>query len=49
MPTVLAMPSQGSGVLSSMSEADCLIVLGHNQESIEPGELVDIVLFEGLI
>jgi molybdopterin molybdotransferase len=49
MPTVLAMPSQGSGVLSSMSEADCLIVLGHNQDSIEPGELVDIVLFEGLI
>ena len=46
---VTALPSQGSGVLSSMSQADCLIVLGHEQATVEVGELVDVLVFEGLI
>lgn len=48
-PTVVALPSQGSGVLSSMSQADCFIVLKHEQASIAAGEWVDVVVFEGLM
>jgi len=39
---------QGSGVLRSMSEADCLIVLEHERGKVEAGELVQVQLFEGL-
>ena len=41
--------SQGSGVLSSMSEANCFIVLAHDQGDLDPGDAVDIMLFDGLI
>ncbi|MGG1944300.1 gephyrin-like molybdotransferase Glp [Trinickia sp. NRRL B-1857] len=41
--------SQGSGVLSSMSEANCFIVLAHGQGDVSVGEPVDIMPFEGLI
>jgi molybdopterin molybdotransferase len=41
--------SQGSGVLSSMSEANCFIVLGHEEGDIAEGERVSIMLFNGLI
>jgi molybdopterin molybdotransferase len=41
--------SQGSGVLRSMSEANCLLVLRHDQGDIASGDLVDAVLFDGLI
>jgi molybdopterin molybdotransferase len=41
--------SQSSGVLSSMSEANCFIVLGHDEEDIGEGERVDIMPFDGLI
>ena len=41
--------SQGSGVLSSMSEANCFIVLGHDEGDIAAGERVAIMLFDGLI
>lgn len=41
--------SQGSGVLRSMSEANCLIVLGHDQTTVEPGGFVDAILFDGLV
>jgi molybdopterin molybdotransferase len=34
--------NQGSGVLSSMSQADCLIVLSAQISSIEKGDLVNI-------
>ena len=40
---------QGSGVLSSMSLADCIVVLHHEQGSVAPGDPVDALLFEGLI
>jgi molybdopterin molybdotransferase len=40
--------SQGAGVLRSMSEANALVVLGHEQGSVAEGEFVDVWLFEGL-
>ncbi|MEO8145607.1 MAG: gephyrin-like molybdotransferase Glp [Betaproteobacteria bacterium] len=39
---------QGSGVLRSMSEANCYIVLEHERGRVEAGELVQVRLFEGL-
>jgi molybdopterin molybdotransferase len=39
---------QGSGVLRSMSEANCFIVLEHARGKVEAGELVQVQLFEGL-
>lgn len=41
--------SQGSGILRSMSEANCMIVLNHDQASIAAGDKVNILLFDGLI
>jgi molybdopterin molybdotransferase len=40
--------SQGAGVLRSMSEANALIVLHHDQGSVAAGDPVDVWLFEGL-
>jgi molybdopterin molybdotransferase len=40
---------QGSGVLSSMSEANCFIVLEHERGDIDVGDSVDILPFDGLI
>jgi molybdopterin molybdotransferase len=39
---------QGSGVLRSMSEANCFIVIEHERGSVKAGEQVDVQLFEGL-
>jgi molybdopterin molybdotransferase len=41
--------AQGAGILRSMSEANCLVVLGHEQGSLSPGDLVDVWLFDGLV
>jgi molybdopterin molybdotransferase len=48
-PWVKSTGSQGSGVLRSMSEANCLVVLSHNQGNVDEGDFVDIVLFEGIL
>ncbi|MCP4701266.1 MAG: molybdopterin molybdenumtransferase MoeA, partial [Gammaproteobacteria bacterium] len=40
---------QGSGVLSSMSKANCFIVLPKEQGSVEPGSIVEVEPFAGLI
>ncbi|MDQ2736666.1 MAG: molybdopterin molybdotransferase MoeA, partial [Pseudomonadota bacterium] len=40
--------SQGAGVLRSMSEANALLVLRHDQGGVAAGEFVDVWLFEGL-
>nr|WP_269840475.1 gephyrin-like molybdotransferase Glp [Paucibacter sp. M5-1]MCZ7883192.1 molybdopterin molybdotransferase MoeA [Paucibacter sp. M5-1] len=40
--------NQGSGILSSMSQANGLVVLGHEQGDVAVGELVDVMPFEGL-
>ncbi|OWW22093.1 gephyrin-like molybdotransferase Glp [Noviherbaspirillum denitrificans] len=47
-PEVRVTGSQGSGILRSMSEANCMIVVPHAQGNVHPGEAVDVVLFEGL-
>jgi molybdopterin molybdotransferase len=39
---------QGSGVLRSMSEANCFIVLEHARGKVEAGEQVSVQLFDGL-
>ena len=41
--------SQGAGILRSMSEANALVVLRHDQGSVAAGELVDVWLFDGLV
>jgi len=40
---------QGSGVLRSMSEANCFVVLEHARGRVEAGEPVQVQLFEGLV
>jgi molybdopterin molybdotransferase len=40
---------QGSGVLRSMSEANCFIVLEHERGAVQAGEPVQVQLFEGLV
>lgn len=41
--------SQGAGILRSMSEANALLVLRHEQGSVAAGEPVDVWLFDGLV
>jgi molybdopterin molybdotransferase len=41
--------SQGAGVLRSMSEANALVVLGHDQGSVAEGQPVTVWLFDGLV
>jgi molybdopterin molybdotransferase len=40
---------QGSGILSSMSQANCFIVLGTEVGNVAAGELVDVQVLEGLL
>lgn len=41
--------SQGSGVLRSMSEANCMVVLEHERAEVKAGDLVNVIVFSGLI
>ena len=41
--------AQGSGILRSMSEANCLIVLEHERRDVAVGDLVRVQLFDGLL
>ena len=41
--------AQGSGILSSMSQANCFIILGMNNAGVEPGEEVDVQPFFGIV
>lgn len=41
--------NQGSGMLSSMVQANALIVLHHDQGNVAPGDAVDVMLFDGVI
>jgi molybdopterin molybdotransferase len=47
--TVCATGNQGSGILSSMSQANCFIVLGTHTGNVAAGEMVDVQVLEGLI
>ena len=40
---------QGSGILRSMSEANCFIILPDNQGNVASGTLVEIQLMEGVV
>jgi len=41
--------NQGSGVLSSMAQANGLIVLHHSQGNVAAGQDVDVMMFDGSI
>jgi molybdopterin molybdotransferase len=41
--------NQGSGVLSSMVQANGLIVLHHGQGNVAAGDAVDVMVFEGVV
>jgi molybdopterin molybdotransferase len=41
--------AQGSGILRSMSEANCMVVLHDEQGNVQAGDMVDIMLFDGLM
>jgi molybdopterin molybdotransferase len=41
--------AQGSGILTSMSLANCYIIVAREQGTVEAGELVDVELFDGII
>ena len=46
--TVRITGSQGSGVLRSMSEANCFIVLEHDRGDVKAGDPVSVQVFDGL-
>jgi molybdopterin molybdotransferase len=48
-PQVRITGSQGSGILRSMSEANCIVVLAHDRGDVAAGDEVAVVLFDGLI
>jgi len=48
-PEVRITGSQGSGILRSMSEANCMVVLHDEQGNVQAGDMVDVLMFEGLI
>jgi molybdopterin molybdotransferase len=41
---VVTTGNQGSGVLSSMVQANCLIVLSHTQSTAQVGDWVDVLM-----
>lgn len=48
-PTVKVTGSQGAGILRSMSEANCFVILTHDQGNVAAGDWVDVALFDGLL
>jgi len=49
LPEVCVAGNQGSGVLSSMVEANGLVVLHHDQGHVAAGEEVDVMMFDGVL
>lgn len=47
--TVTLTGHQGSGVLSSMAQANGLIMLAHNSSSVAAGDWVQVMMFDGVI
>jgi molybdopterin molybdotransferase len=41
--------AQGSGILRSMSEANCFVVLGHDQGMVNAGDYVEVMVMDGLV
>ena len=48
-PVVRSTGKTGSGLLHTMSDANCFIVLGDDDETVEPGATVKIQPFFGLV
>lgn len=48
-PEVRITGSQGSGILRSMSEANCMVILHDEQGNVAAGDEVDVLLFDGLV
>jgi molybdopterin molybdotransferase len=46
--TVRLTGAQGSGILRSMSEANCFVVLGHERDAVKAGDYVEVMLMDGL-
>ena len=47
--SVVTTGDQGSGILSSMSRANCFIVLPTDQGNVDVGTLVDVQPMDGVI
>ncbi len=47
--TVRVTGEQGSGILRSMSEANCFIILPTDQGNVAPGNLVEVEVMEGVV
>jgi molybdopterin molybdotransferase len=47
--TVRVTGDQGSGILKSMAEANCFIVLGQDSGNVDAGMLVDVQVMEGVV
>ncbi|HEY4997882.1 MAG TPA: molybdopterin molybdotransferase MoeA, partial [Usitatibacter sp.] len=47
--TVKPTGEQGSGILKSMSEANCFIILDDATGNVEPGTTVEVQLLEGIV
>ena len=47
--TVRTTGEQGSGILRSMAEANCIVVLPEESGKVKTGEWVEVVPFEGLV
>jgi len=47
--TVRVTGAQGSGVLRSMSEANCFIVLEHDRGNVQAGDLVTVQVMDGVV
>ncbi|HUP96479.1 MAG TPA: gephyrin-like molybdotransferase Glp [Usitatibacter sp.] len=47
--TVRPTGEQGSGILKSMSDANCFIILGDSTGNLEPGTMVEVQLLEGIV
>jgi molybdopterin molybdotransferase len=46
---VRATGQQGSGILRSMSVANCFVILPRDSQTVEPGTLVDVQPFHGIL
>ena len=49
LPQVRITGAQGSGILRSMSEANCMVVLEEAQGNVAAGDLVSVMPFDGLV
>lgn len=47
-PVVASTGDQGSGLLRSLSEANCFVLLDDDDETAQPGDMVNVQLFNGI-